>query len=446
MNPSIVAFNVGRCLNALNFHMQQAWLVGGWPEQEARRILAQLAREVRPLVPVREREKTQARISRAIGRLIDQIDTEEHVEALAQSNHELNISDPPDLCGEREWILRPVFEAIDEVRRYIDPSLDDTTRLLLHLGEIVDRAIHRHDVYEYMYEPEELPRQAGAGEPRRLTRGMPRRSPQEPKHYLANVTWRSGELPPDADWAAEVEQVLLELGLIEALPQDVLEQARRIAEADNVNVVSRLNEAILEALGRRDRATEAVKDVGKEDVEEAVRENPQLGQVPSGPALPTPSTAGPALDEEAPNAHSQDDLDSRHQAAEPATANPGSSAPNTEDETAERGPNTSSFLDLRLDEQNHVVTRDGRAEQVKLPGKLNLAILSKLIKSGEDYCNIEMLKGAWDAADLDATPLYGTVMTAVSDLNGRLKSLGLRIDNNRGIGWRLEVKEAAENV
>src|SRR5262249_13381140 len=138
-----------------------------------------------------------------------------------------------DLVRRRELILRPVFEALDAVRRVIEDLLrkDPVAQLAAELGERVDLGRCPADVHHHLYEPPP-PRSKYEGPRRSLSLEYVKKArllaePEIPVNLLANVTRRPGSVPPAADWLADVRKLLDELDLV-----DVLHEADGMAKGN----------------------------------------------------------------------------------------------------------------------------------------------------------------------------------------------------------------------
>ena len=91
------------------------------------------------------------------------------------------------------------------------------------------------------------------------------------------------------------------------------------------------------------------------------------------------------------------------------------------------------FLGLGLDRKRGRVTRNG--EEVHMTGDIAWALLTRLYKSGDEYCPRARLIEAWADGQMVAETAFDRAM---SDLCKRLRPLCVAIRMRRDIGWRLE--------
>ena len=256
--PLVAAYDSAMRLNRLRFLVPQAYLGRKGPLREAKEALGELGRAVRDLVPPSGRMRLRAAVTGPIEAVLRGIADGRHDEYLMECNDELaSEGEAVDLIRAREVILKPVFEALDAVRRVIEDLLrkDPVAQLAAELGERVDLGVCPADVHRHLYEPPP-PRSKYDGPRRSLSleymrKARPPEEPEIPENLLANVTRRPGSLPPASDWFADVRKLLDELDLGDALPEDVDGMAEGITAGTIAGVIERIDASVRTALQQR---------------------------------------------------------------------------------------------------------------------------------------------------------------------------------------------------
>jgi two-component system NtrC family response regulator len=189
-DPLVAAFEAGRWLNRLAFHLQQAWFFRGYHVVAASRAARALGRALVLVRPVAERERIRQEILSRVEGLIGQSENEDHFDDL--TNLEVDLQMP---ARSPEWnvpaserrrdLLAPVFKEIGQLRELLGPHLNDQARQALHLGEKIDQGLCRPNICHYL----------------------------DRNRLLAGMSFRPGELLPEDGWLAGVLQLWAELGL-----------------------------------------------------------------------------------------------------------------------------------------------------------------------------------------------------------------------------------------
>jgi hypothetical protein len=152
--PPVAAYVSARLLNRLRFLVPQAYLGRKDLLPEAKQALGELGRAVRDLVPPSERMPLRAAVTGPIEALLRGVADGRHDEYLMECNDELlSEGEAVDLVRRRELILKPVFEALDAVRRVIEDLLreDPVAQLAAEVGERVDLGRCPADVHHHLY-------------------------------------------------------------------------------------------------------------------------------------------------------------------------------------------------------------------------------------------------------------------------------------------------------
>jgi hypothetical protein len=313
-DPRLAAFEAGRLLNRLRFHLQQVWFVADAQQYyQVTTLTEELSRRVRDLVPAAQRSSLQQRIRETVAGLRAQYEFDEQhgdwVNALYDGLVRDRHLEPTD--GWRE-ILGPVLEQCDAMGEAIRDGLDHQLVLAMELGELVDQGACPARLYQH---PGPRPRPPSPGS--RTWVWGDSRPPQQPQRYFGS--WRPGDLPPWPDWAGDVRHVWTELGM-PAPPPAALEIASVSA--------STLEEEADVAVGMVERLAGLARE--------------GLRQL----ATPSPAT-GPAPDPEAPGI--DDEID-----AQPA---------GPQEKVPARSPER-----LTIDPDTFSVTLDGKTDTVNHPG------------------------------------------------------------------------------
>ena len=256
--PLVAAYDSAMRLNRLRFLVPQAYLGRKGLLREAKKVLGEFGRAVRDLVPPSERMRLRATVTGPIEAVLKGIADGRHNEYLMECNDELaSEGEEVDLVRHREVILKPVFEALDAVRRVIEDILrkDPVAQLAAELGDRIDQGVCPADVHHHLYEPPP-PRSKYDGPRRSLSLEYMRKvrlpaEPEIPENLLANVTRRPGSIPPAFDWFADVRKLLDELDLGDAVLHEVDGMAESITAEKIAGVIERIDASVRTALQQR---------------------------------------------------------------------------------------------------------------------------------------------------------------------------------------------------
>jgi two-component system response regulator HydG len=288
--PLIAAFEVGRQLNRLSFHLQQAWFfTGDRHVNAAQEAAAALRRVYAVLLPVPQQDQAQRCISARVEGLIGQLRSKQHLDDLTNSEQELKdlsrrgeLEDHP--VERRRQVLEPVFEVVNNLRQLLLPGhgvqtdggrqlellvaqgvypsaplLDGPMVLALRLGELLDQGLCPPEIYLYMDGDADAERSAGEADvppevgvdPWQKVGAVPRRI--EEKNLLALKSYLPGERPLPAGWLDDVRQLWAELGLPGSLSPEALQmpesdarevQQNRNREQDIDQLAKRMHEGL----------------------------------------------------------------------------------------------------------------------------------------------------------------------------------------------------------
>jgi hypothetical protein len=313
------AYEAGRLLNQINWHMQQAWLL--WSrlphqssalDRQTRQALCQLALALRRTQGVRDRDRAQKPANAALQGWQDWYRSLGHRDALENQANELRylhtygpeigfFETRNELCSEA---LKPVTALYADLRQSIRSELSDSALQALELGECVDRVVRPPNVFRYLYQPEPLQRHLAPGDnPFTRTTVLPAAISSEPEwyeHYLANRSLQAGEIPPQDGWRVELEQRWGELGLPSVALSEILgittelNTETLVVRVDQVDQAARASLASFSSEGReagpalrspvkRDEATEGRDKWIYEECHKATRYKEiirQLGEKP----------------------------------------------------------------------------------------------------------------------------------------------------------------------
>jgi hypothetical protein len=179
-DPFVAAFEVGRWLNRLAFHLQQAWFFSGDYHVEAAREAARALGRAQVLVPavavppVADRERVRQEISSGVEGLIGQLESEDHLDAFTNLEMDLqSAAYSPELNGppsdHRRRLLDPVFKELATIRELVRPHLNDQKGQALRLGEKIDQGLSRPDIYLHLDRPPEAEQAADEACPKGTT-------------------------------------------------------------------------------------------------------------------------------------------------------------------------------------------------------------------------------------------------------------------------------------
>jgi hypothetical protein len=289
----LAAWETGRLLNRVLFHLQQAWLLADprlARRQAARasRLWGLLAFSVRGLSdPVQEKD-ARCEATLANRRVWEgMFESLGHHESQREAYERLyrRFYDEPDrsllalqedIC---EQLAQPVQELVAELRAAIEHELPGSLCAILRLAEAVDQGLYPRRIYRDLFtSPAESPRPLGWDAPSR-SESAADFAPRRAVHRAAAI--------PDSPWFREVRQRCIDLELsVEGLPTGpgcedrscphatrslVNEVARRIRETlGTVQAISPLAVSQGPATGGTDKFTAHCRHLGLQ-VDERVR-------------------------------------------------------------------------------------------------------------------------------------------------------------------------------
>jgi hypothetical protein len=244
-NRQVCVYRVGRLLNEIAWHAQQAWLlVDSQHADRVEQLLDDLSLEARSALPEPARKGVEADIVRHRdwwGRGFGHPD--HHRQDLLAVNERIDetlASPDVGIARARAEVLRHSFPVgfHASLREVVEGHLVEDEIPLLNLGEVVDQGIRPADVSAWLYdpgiEPEELP--------------ITSPGQREPRWYVANLGREPGELPPDRRWPARIRQLWREARLAGELPADVLPDANNLDREAIPRCVEAVDAAIRHAL------------------------------------------------------------------------------------------------------------------------------------------------------------------------------------------------------
>jgi len=235
--PLDAAYAVGRLLNQLDWHLQQAWLLPASDCKEARRhaatvgdILTQLRLTLRQAMSGTVRERVHEVILGRCDHWATHFGSVGHSDEIyaqaALLRYELTQDSEidPDAIRAEYWAdaLRSVKGFAPQLFEAVENVLDETSRLALGLGRCIDRGLRPREVHRYMSrKPAEC-----------CTSPSPDVDPwclpEEAADKVADLTCTAspfllravapGTIPPEQGWLEEVLARWAELGLAVELP------------------------------------------------------------------------------------------------------------------------------------------------------------------------------------------------------------------------------------
>jgi hypothetical protein len=171
-NPLVAAYEAGRLWNSVGWHAVQAWLTRDRNQYGITcQTFLELARKVREVVPVTERDGVQEHVQRQLHELWERCYAAEgRHEALWGASGRLqadldNLNDYPgereDLCAELSGTVERILDRTWEgIRTHFDVARVQAW----YLGILVDRGIRPPAVYRHLWRDERIqPPGEGAG-------------------------------------------------------------------------------------------------------------------------------------------------------------------------------------------------------------------------------------------------------------------------------------------
>jgi hypothetical protein len=213
-NPLVAAFEAGRRLNRLDFHLEQAFFFGTKHDQAALRVLRTLTVLLNHLVPDGVLDRVQLLVADRLRDLLSIFLYEGHVDDLEAAEDRLN-----ETRGDRDAVcarlLEPVFEGLDAIRTAITAHLDERLKKAFRLGERVDRLVCPFRIHRQLYEPDVDPALLeGSYEDVWATR-----------QPLVNVSRWPGEVCPEPDLVDQIEDLGQSLQLPDTMSACVFPRA-----------------------------------------------------------------------------------------------------------------------------------------------------------------------------------------------------------------------------
>ena len=160
-SPIVAAWDVGRLLNVLAFHMQQDWLLSGQLGQQERVSLAfdDLVLAARKLLPnVAAQDELKDRLCDWHEGWSEYIQSEQHDELLISANHEITDEANQEGLDSRSVAQRKVEELVESVqyevgkaRNLLEGSLEERQLKAFRLAEAIDQIARPQDAYVDMY-------------------------------------------------------------------------------------------------------------------------------------------------------------------------------------------------------------------------------------------------------------------------------------------------------
>jgi hypothetical protein len=439
--PMVAAFAAGRLWNRLRFHWEQAWFYRRGHLEAAERAWITLGRAVRNLVPPDRRDQVQLDVHRQMEDLWGAMGGEEHAEYLNDLSERLGrCATWGTIERARASVLAEVFEALELLRQDIEASLEGPVRLAWRLGILLDQGVCPPTVYPHR---DDLVRPSATGRRRVLGRQVDR--PDRPSvNVLVGLSRWPGDLGPEDEWLDGFCQALVENGLHETLPWELLDRAARMSPEDSWSVIEELDAIIRETLAGRRTEAECQESRGQESNERVmISPEPMPGSEPESGAtfcsVPDPlplaeatsdedgTVGGPELEQgQRPSSDEPDGVKGLAPTGEPGQDEMPS-------DLMEPG-----YLGLLVDPRRFLVRRVGREECVDLSGGAQLwRLLLKLLEFRGEPWHRERIRAVWETMGTAANPEAGTIDAAMSKLNGRLRTLGVMVRAARGRGWQL---------
>ena len=247
--PLVAAFEAGRRLNRLGFHLEQAFFFGTEHDQAALRVLRTLTVLLDHLVPDGALDRVRLLIADRVHDMRSNYLHEEHVDDLEAAEDRLN-----ETRGDRDAVcarlLEPVFEGLDAIRTAITAHLDERPKQAFRLGERVDRLVCPFRIHRHLYEPDVDPA---------LLEGS-YKDVWATRQPLVNVSRWPGEVCPEPDLVEQIEDLGRTLRLAKASSLRVLPRSGRPAEAQIDRIVAVIREGLAarqEAAGLKGRGGRA---------------------------------------------------------------------------------------------------------------------------------------------------------------------------------------------
>jgi hypothetical protein len=215
-DPPLAAFEIGRLLNRLAFHLQHAWfLADGYHESEVKAVAGRLGLRARVLALEDRRSDLQTFIRDTVERLWRQYESEQHPDWVEGELDALDRRCYQD-ADAREVVLQTVFTSLSSIRQAIRQHLDGQVALAFQLGELVDQGVCPRNIYRHLDYRSPAPTSGAA------QCGFGAHRPFQPPPSPRYGSRRPGDLLPWPDWAGDVQHVWAELGM-PVLPPAALE-------------------------------------------------------------------------------------------------------------------------------------------------------------------------------------------------------------------------------
>ena len=404
-SPIVAAWDAGRLLNVLAFHMQQDWLLSGRLGQQERVSkafddLVLAARELFPTVAAQDDLKT--RLCEWHEGWSEYIQSEQHDELLLEANDEIEEeadqegSDVRGIARRKvEKLVASVRYEVGKARNLIERSLEERPLKAFRLAEAIDQIARPQDAYLDMYLAAEAVADRSICGEKSTVNG--RRSKRRRPRRIVMGGRRKNEVP-DA-WH---------------LPRHAVDQTTRTPAHRQIHeIVQRWRQLDLpvEELKSMDgsgthASVERLFDAGRKSLIASDLE-PEGGQEQCSPRG---IVAGSG---------------------------------NQEPPPVDRPPRRSRALKLLLHDDHWQVGREGYEATVQLT-TLEWELLAKLIARHDAPTGFAHLRPVWEQFGNAENPSPGTVRGEVSNLSNKLKPLGVAIKNLRNRGWKLfDPREAA---
>jgi hypothetical protein len=437
-NPKLLAFEVGRALNRLQFWLLHAWMFDRYrePTEAAARDLGRLI----SLIGTTHEEVSaiQASVQKPIKFLLKVAGEYFHAEDVYTLMDQLAHpdryeKDPPGAPDYFEWrskvheeFFECVLKRIRQVRRAVRVAIKDQDQYALRLGETVDQGLRCPKVY------------------------------REFRRHSSIVRRQPARAPIDEQWLADVALFATKASICCSLPDGLFQRAasdfRNAIRSSRISRVNTIAKAIRVAFvkgspnSRGDSVTDrSGRDQRPPDDTAATEANRVARPIADIPVDGIPVEGGPL-----PNGYVA------AQTANPAALHgngarrigaPGHVPFDSESESWR----PLDYLDLLVDESHRLVRRRVGATDFTIEfrgAKILWALFMVLAGSKHKPCSRKLLKAAWNlegeenSEKIDGDPSDNVMNDAISDLRKKLvKPLRLEIKNMRSSGWWLTSKE-----
>jgi hypothetical protein len=229
--PLVAAYEAGRLLNQLDWHLQQAWLLH-WLLQrgahghaaEVGDTLTQLTSTLRQAVPLTVRERVHESCLACRDEWSSHFGSPGHFDEIDNQSRFLRdeLSQDgeiaPDAVRAEVWgdALRAVKPIAQKLYEAAEAVLDERSRLALGLGRCIDCGLRPRDVFRHMSrEPAEC---CASPSPGVSPWSLPAEAASTSSPFLLRGV-APGEIPPEQGWLEEVQARWAELGLVFKMPR-----------------------------------------------------------------------------------------------------------------------------------------------------------------------------------------------------------------------------------